>query len=227
MDEPSCTSAAPKVRAWSRRAGSGSTAATRAPAVVAMATAVRPSIPAPVTSTRRPSSGPAAAIAAATVAVAQDAGLATSSGRSAGTATTAVPGSTTQWVANPPVNGALSTSGSCPYFRRPRHLCGSPRAQRSQLPQDAVTDQTTRVPGVTGDPSTQRTPPAPTPSTVPTCSWPSSAGTGEGRRPDTVWRSLPQTVARSIRTSSSPDPGTTEVRSETTENGLPTPSQRA
>lgn len=77
-----------------------------------MATAVSPSMPAPVTSTCLPSSAPAATSAAATVAVAQDAGLATASGTPSGTVTTAVPGNTTQCEANPPVNGASASSGS-------------------------------------------------------------------------------------------------------------------
>lgn len=90
-----------------------------------------------------------------------------------------------------------------------------------------MTDHTTRRPGTTGVPSTHDGAPGPTASTVPTCSCPSSAGTGDARLPFTVCRSLPHTVARSMRTSTSPSPGDAGVVVVTSVNGRSTPSQRA
>ena len=200
------TGIAPRRAAKARRAGSGSETITEAPASIASAVTVRPIMPAPVTSTPVPSSRTrvdAASSAATAVAVAHEAGAATSAGSCSDTRTTVVPARSCTWVAKLPDSSQPRCTRSCPYFASDRHFWVRPRRQRSHSPQLTVTDQTTRSPSSSSEPS-ERTAPSPTATTRPTCSWPSTSGAAAGRAPRTVFTSDPQIVASSTSTSASP-----------------------
>jgi hypothetical protein len=139
---------APKVGASERRWGSRSQAMTlEAPSAPAQAQAVTPSIPQPMTRTDRSASSPAASIAPATVAVAQLAGQAASSGSRSGTRKIAEPGANRPCSASPPVSSRRGARASCPYFTRLSHFWGSDRRQKKHPPQLATIAQVTRSPG--------------------------------------------------------------------------------
>ena len=169
---------------------------TRAPASARAAQAVSPSMPAPITRTRRPATVPAASIAAITVAVAHAAGAATASGMMSGTFASAVPAGSTTCSAYAPDSGQSPSKRSWPTLRSDAHFAVNPDRQRTQRPHETVTDQTMRSPT-----AIPLVPPA---TTVPTASCPSTDGHGARRRRVTVCRSLPHTVASSTRTSVSP-----------------------
>ena len=81
-----------------------------------------------------------------------------------------------------------------------RHMVGRPRSQSAQAPQLASVDSATWSPGPTW------VTPAPTASTTPAPSWPSTTGTGNGMVPSTTDRSLWHSPAAEIATSTSPGP---------------------
>lgn len=160
-------------------------------------------MPQPITTTESPADSSARRAAQTTVAVAQFAGAATAAGRDSGTVTSPVPPTRWQWVAKQPLSPQWPVMASCPYLRTAVHFCGTPRRHRRQEPQEVPMVHVTRPPGSTSRPSTVRTEPA-TSSTIPTASWPRTVGVGVGRSPERVCRSLPQMVASSMRTSTSP-----------------------
>ncbi len=197
---------APNREAKARRSSSGSRTSTTAPCSAAIAAALIPTRPAPWMRTAAPSrsmSRAARATAAHAVAVAQAAGASTAAGSASGTRTIAVPARSCTWLANAPVRSPWAPTRSWPYLPRTRHFCVRPRRQRSQVPQDTVTDQTTRSPIRSGVPSTASAPSSPIAMTRPTLSCPRTSGAGADRRPCTVCTSDPQIVDISTATSTS------------------------
>lgn len=134
-----------------------------------MAAAVKPNMPAPCTRTDLPRNPPATRKQAATVAVAQFAGHATSSAKSEGTSKTCVPGRKTINSESPPEGTPVWTA--CPYLKSRSHFCSNPLPQNSHRPQEAMIDQVTRRPVATS---------------IPSASCPSMEGVGATLRPANV-----------------------------------------
>ena len=91
-----------------------------------------------------------------------------------------------------------------------RHMVGRPASQYWQAPQLPSVDSTTWSPAFTVVTD------APTASTTPAPSWPSTTGVGNGIVPLITDRSLWHSPAASIRTATSPGPGSRTDRSSTT-----------
>jgi hypothetical protein len=96
-----------------------------------------------------------------------------------------------------------------------RHCVGCPVLHHLHAPQLASVETTTWSPGFT------RVTSAPTSSTTPAPSWPSTAGAGHGMVPSTTLRSLWHTPAAVMRTMTSRAPGARTSRSLTTSVPLP------
>ena len=115
----------------------------------------------------------------------------------------------------PRVNGRPGRPMDC------RHMVGRPRSHSAHAPQLASVDRATWSPGTTC------VTPAPTASTTPAPSWPSTTGTGKGMVPSTTDRSLWHSPAAEIATSTSPAPGSLTSRSSTTWICFPSNSDTA
>jgi hypothetical protein len=96
-----------------------------------------------------------------------------------------------------------------------RHQVGRPMLQYLHIPQLATVATTTWSPGFT------LVTDEPTSSTTPAPSWPSTAGAGQGMVPLTTLRSLWQTPAAAIRTTTSVGPGPRTSRSSRTSASSP------
>src|SRR3954466_13217370 len=91
-----------------------------------------------------------------------------------------------------------------------RHMVGRPLSQYWQAPQLPRVDRTTWSPSLTVVTE------GPTASTTPAPSWPSTTGVGNGIVPLMTDRSLWHSPAASMRTATSPGPGSRTDRSSTT-----------
>jgi hypothetical protein len=99
-----------------------------------------------------------------------------------------------------------------------RHIVGRPRSHSAHVPQLASVDRATWSPAATC------VTPAPTSSTTPAPSCPSTTGAGKGIVPSITDRSLWHSPAADTATSTSPGPGSRTSRSSTTSARFPSNS---
>ena len=187
------TVVAPRMRARSSFASSTSTTMIgSAPASRAPITADRPTPPAPMTSSARPAHSPTTLSTAPTpVITAQPVMAAIGEGIASGTLTTDFSETTARsakhdtpirwWTSRPSRRSrVVPSSGRPPVVactRPSTHITGCPARQWRQRPQRGRQSSATRSPGRT------LSTPAPTASTTPHPSWPTTTGSGTRRSP--------------------------------------------
>ena len=191
-----------------------------APARTAPITHDMPTPPRPITATDAPAGTTAVLVTAPTPVATQQPMSAAAAGSTPSGIGMAAAAGTTSASASVPIAQYVSTS--CPVDRRQRapppgirwrkdgesgHAHGRPEAHARQTPHGTSHDRATGWP--IASPST----PGPRASMMPAPSWPSTIGPGRSHSPSRTWRSEWQTPEASIRTRTSPGPGSASSRS--------------